>query len=317
MPARRILKRLRNMDWDPIHWLRTGLIVLGRALTRLWGRDVMLYTGGVSFFVMLAIFPALAILVGLYSLLSDPAQAAQEGQALSRLIPAGARTLFQHELMRLVRSPQHLAISAQSGFALIVATYASHRGFKALLAGLSFIHDEDEPHGFVGFNLLALVVLIATFAALSVITSIFFTLRILGSAFDLRPLRGVSWLFSEWTWTSAGLTLGLAFIYRYAMSRRPVVWRASIIGGAAAAALCLFASWAIAFYVEQIAQLGATYGSLAAVIVFLIWLSWNVNAIFFGGALATEVELAIDTHAPKRLIPDFRGAKPMAWRSRS
>ncbi|MEI6283324.1 MAG: hypothetical protein WCP82_11535, partial [Alphaproteobacteria bacterium] len=38
---------------------------------------------------------------------------------------------------------------------------------------------------------------------------------------------------------------------------------------------------------------GATYGSVAAIIVFLIWLSWNVNAIFLGGAVATEVEIAM------------------------
>ncbi|THD77591.1 MAG: YihY/virulence factor BrkB family protein [Phenylobacterium sp.] len=316
MPTPSMIQRLRSPGWDPLHWLRMSLLVLGRALTRLWGRDVMLYTGGVSFFVMLAIFPGLAILIGLYSLLSDPAQAAREGQALSALIPVGARELFRHELMRLVRSP-HLALSEQSAFALIVAVYASHRGFKALLAGLSFIHDEDEPHGFVGFNLIAFVVLLGAFAALSVISSVFFTLRIMGSAFDLRPLRGVSWLFSEWTWASAGLTLGLAFIYRFAMSRRPVIWRASVLGGFAAAAMCLFASWAIAFYVEQIAQFGATYGSLATVIVFLIWLSWNVNAIFFGGALATEVELALHARVVPRQVPDLRGAKPIASPPRS
>jgi membrane protein len=316
MPLLRVLSRIRRQSWDPVHWFRTGLMVFGKALTRLWGRDVMLYTGGVSFFVMLAIFPALAILIGLYSLLADPAQAASEGQMLSTLMPAGARELFQHELMRLVNSP-HLAISTQSGLALIVAIYASHRGFKALLAGLSFIHDEDEPHGFLGFNLLAGVVLLAAFAAMATISTIFFGLRILGSAFELRPLRGVSWLLSEWTWASVGLTLGLALIYRFAMSRRPVAWRASILGGVAAAALCLFASWAIAFYVEEIAHLGATYGSLATVIVFLIWLSWNVNAVFFGGALATEVELAIDARPSKPAIPDLRGAKPLVSRSRS
>jgi len=43
-----------------------------------------------------------------------------------------------------------------------------------------------------------------------------------------------------------------------------------------------------------VAELGATYGSVAAVVVFLIWLSWTVNAVFFGGALATEVELALE-----------------------
>jgi membrane protein len=48
---------------------------------------------------------------------------------------------------------------------------------------------------------------------------------------------------------------------------------------------------------------------VATVVVFLIWLSWNVNAIFFGGALATEVELAIDAGRTE-LLPDLRGAKP-------
>ena len=79
------------------------------------------------------------------------------------MIPAGARGIVQAELMRLAHAP-HGAMSAQGLFALLVGLYASHRGFKAMLAGLSFIHDEDEPHGFVGFNLMALVVLVATFA---------------------------------------------------------------------------------------------------------------------------------------------------------
>jgi membrane protein len=111
------------------------------------------------------------------------------------------------------------------------------------------------------------------------------------------------------------LSVGLACIYRFAMSSRPVDWRASIIGGATAAALCLGASWAIAFYVEQVAHLGATYGSIATVVVFLIWLSWTVNAIFFGGALATEVELALDAMEIHRrpLLSDLRGAKPLVW----
>ena len=309
------LRRLRQLDLDPLHALRVVVRTLIRALVRLWGRDVMLFTGGVSFFIMLAIFPALAILIGLYSLIADPAQAAREGEALARLMPVGARGIFQSELLRLTTTP-HAAISTQSGLALLIGVYAAHRGFKALLAGLSFIHDEDKPRGFVGFNVLALLVLVATFAALGVISSVFFGLRVMGSAFELRPLRGVSWLYSEWTWASAGLSIGLACIYRFAMSSRPVDWRASIVGGVVAATLCLGSSWAIAVYVEQVAHLGATYGSIATVVVFLIWLSWTVNSIFFGGALATEVELALEAmeiHRMPRILSDLRGAKPLAW----
>lgn len=312
------LRRLRSADWDPLHWLRVSLQTLGKALVRLWGRDVMLFTGGVSFFVMLAIFPALAILVGLYGLLADPAQAVQMGEAMSRMLPIGARDIIENELLRLTTT-HHAAVSTQSGIALLIGGYAAHRGFKALLAGLSFIHDEDKPRGFVGFNVLALLVLIAAFSALGLISAVFFGLRVLGSTFELRPLRGVSWLYSEWTWASASLTIGLAFIYRYAMSSKPVVWRASLLGGAVATVLCLGASWLIAFYVEQVAHLGATYGSIATVIVFLIWLSWNVNAIFFGGAFATEVELALDAAEVGRspLLTDLRTVKPRISRPKS
>ena len=60
------LDRLSLRGWDPIHAGRLGLSTLGRSLTRLWGRDVMLYVGGTSFFIMLAIFPAVALLVGAF-----------------------------------------------------------------------------------------------------------------------------------------------------------------------------------------------------------------------------------------------------------
>jgi len=292
MKPPQLITRLRAPDVDPILAVRVSLVVLGKALTRMWGRDVMLFNGGVSFFVMLAIFPAIAIVMGLYSVLSDPAVVAQQGEALAQVMPDAARLIFQSELVRLSTAPP-TAISVQSGLALLIGGYAAHRGFKALLAGLSFIHDEDKPRGFVGFNLLALAVLIAAMAALGALSAVFFTFRILGETFELRPLRGTLWLYSEWTWASAGMTLGMALIYRWAMSREPVDWRASLLGGAMAAALCIFASWALGFYVEQIVQLGATYGSVATVVIFLIWLSWNVNAVFFGGALATEVELAM------------------------
>lgn len=90
---------------EPVRWVRDAPKVLGASLGRLWGRDVMLYTGGVSFFALLAIFPAVAILIGLYSLFSGPTEAAVQAEAIGRMMPAGAETLFQTEVMRLVQAP--------------------------------------------------------------------------------------------------------------------------------------------------------------------------------------------------------------------
>ncbi|MDP1631617.1 MAG: YihY/virulence factor BrkB family protein [Caulobacter sp.] len=290
-----------KIDLDPVHWAQATVDVLGKALTRLWGRDVMLYVGGVSFWIMLAVFPLLVIAVGLYGILSTPEQVAAQAEILARMLPADARSLFQDELERLSHAPDG-ALSTQSFIALIVGTYAAHRGFKALLAGLSFIHDEENQRGFVGFNIMALIVLIAAIVLMGLVSVLFLSLRVMASAWDLKPLAGASWLYNEWIWTSIGLTLAMTLIYRFAMSREPVAWRASAAGGAGAAVLGLCASWLSAFYVEQVAHLGATYGSVATVVVFLIWLSWNVNALFFGGALATEMEIALQTRTIKPVL---------------
>jgi len=62
-----------------------------KALVRLWGRDVMLYTGGVSFFACWRL-PGLAILIGLYSLLADPAIAVRRAQCWPRCCRPARRT---------------------------------------------------------------------------------------------------------------------------------------------------------------------------------------------------------------------------------
>jgi len=283
---------LPRIDLNPAHWFVASLRLVGRAIRRLWGRDVMLYTGGVSFFALLAVFPALAISIGVYSLMLTPEQAAAQADAFSQILPGNAQLLFQNQLLRLAHAPPR-AVSLQSGFAVLIGLYAAHRGIKALIAGLSFIHaDDDEAttHSFVQINILAFLTLLAALFMMSLLSAIFLAVRLMASTMHMYPLRGVSWFYSEWTWALIGLSLGLTLIYRYAMSTRPVPWAASIIGGLAAAVVCLAASWASAIYVKGFAQLGATYGSIAAVVVMLIWLSWTVNSMFFGAALATELE---------------------------
>ncbi|MEI9963758.1 MAG: YihY/virulence factor BrkB family protein [Caulobacteraceae bacterium] len=261
-----------------------------RAWRRTQNRHAALYVGGVCFSAMLAIFPALAILVGLYSLMFTPDQAAAQGAAFARLMPPGPQSLFQQEMTRLAHAPIRL-VSAQSALALLIAFYASQRGVKALLAGLSLIHDEERPRGFVGFNVLAVLVALAGFALVCLISAAFLAVRVAATTFDVRPVSPNSWIFSEWTWASIGMALGLTLIYRLAMSSRPVIWSASIIGAVVATVLSLLSSWIGAIYVQQVAHFGATYGSVTAVVVFLVWLSWNVNAIFYGGAVATEIEI--------------------------
>nr|WP_314435725.1 YihY/virulence factor BrkB family protein [uncultured Brevundimonas sp.] len=269
-----------------------GLAV--RAFARSWGRDVMLYTGGVSFFALLAVFPAIAILIGFYKLGLSITEVSAQATALSDLLPTAAQNIFQSEITRLSNASAR-TVSAQSAFALLVGAYAAHRGFKALLAGLNLIHDETEPHGFFKFNLLAFFVAVFAFALFTVVSGAVVTVRIMAHAANATGAVAEPGRFMPFdsVLPAIGLVIGLTMLYRYAMSHTtPVAWVPAITGGVVATGMSVVSSWLCAIYVEQIAPLGATYGSVGAVVVLLIWLSWNVNAIFYGGAFATEMELA-------------------------
>lgn len=272
-----------------------------RAFTRSWGRDVMLYTGGVSFFALLAVFPAIAILIGFYKAVLSIGEVGQQAAALADVLPAAARAIFLQEIQRLAGASAR-TVSAQSGFALIVGAYAAHRGFKALLAGLNLIHDEKEPHGFFKFNLLAFFVALFAFGLFTVVSGAVVTSRLLEHAGAAGQAARASGFGVDELWPALGLLVGLTALYRYAMSHRtPVAWAPAITGGVVATIMSTVSSWLCAIYVEQIAPLGATYGSVGAVVVLLIWLSWNVNAIFYGGAFATEMEI----QARALEAPDF------------
>lgn len=250
----------------------------------------MLYTGGVSFFALLAIFPAIAILIGFYKAVLSIGQVGDQAKALADVVPEAARTLFLHEIDRL-SSVSVRSISTQSALALVIGAYAAHRGFKALLAGLNLIHDEQEPHGFFKFNMLAFLVALAAFFLITVISGIIVTSRLLAHAHAQDPVGLVVSPLNS-LWPAIGLCLGLTMLYRYAMSHaESVAWKPALIGGLIATVMSSIFSWLCSIYVTQIVHLGATYGSVGAVVVLLIWLSWNVNAIFYGGALATELEI--------------------------
>lgn len=286
----------------PMLWGRLAV----RAFARSWGRDVMLYTGGVSFFALLAVFPAIAILIGFYKAVLSIAQVSEQAAALADVMPTAARAIFRAEIERLANASAR-TVSAQSFFALVIGGYAAHRGFKALLAGLNLIHDEKEPHGFFRFNMLAFFVAIGAFLLFTVVSGAVVTSRLLEHAGPIvegaaAPSRGIA---LDGLWPALGLAIGLTMLYRYAMSHRtPVAWAPSIAGGLVATVMSTVSSWLCAIYVEQIAPLGATYGSVGAVVVLLIWLSWNVNAIFYGGAFTTEMEIAARSAGAPEMEPD-------------
>lgn len=186
--------------------------VFSRAVMRVYEREAMLYVGGISFFALLAIFPTLGILAGLYGLIFSPEQAVAQVAAVADLMPPSAQPLITDQLVRLAYASRS-TLSIQSLVALAVALYASHRGFKALLAGLSLLHGEENPRGIVKFNFLALLVAVSALGLFIAMSVVFVALQVASSV-----LSGHRWIANIWLWAAIALPSGLTLLYHYAIA---------------------------------------------------------------------------------------------------
>lgn len=154
------------------------------------------------------------------------------------------------------------------------------------------------------FTLGALFIAIAMIAAVGVVPAMLAFLRLDGWSEAIIRL-------SRWPALLAATGLGIAALYRFGPSRNPAKWRWLTWGAAVAAAAWLVASAGFSYYLENFADYNATYGTLGAVIGFMIWTWISVAIILLGAELNAELEnqTAVDTTIGPARPLGSRGAK--------
>ncbi len=244
--------------------------------------------GGVTFYLLLATFPALAAFVSIYGLFMDIRGVEQQLLELARVFPREVVELLGQEMLRLASQRQETLSAALAGYALVSA-WSANAGMKALFDGLNVTYAEVEKRPYLRRTLItyaatlsALVFLIAV-AALTVAAPVFL------HALGLHELRlwfaPIRWLIL-YLMTAAGF----AVVYRLGPSRRPARWRWVVFGGALAALAWMVGSLVFSTYLASSARFGATYGSLGAMIGFMLWVWFTVMLILWGAELNAAVE---------------------------
>src|SRR5207249_2275466 len=117
----------------PIDIPKSGwLDVLSKARLRIKEDAVPLLSGGVAFYALLALFPALIALVSIYGLVASPTEVATQLQSITRAMPAEARQLIITQLTSLTQKPSAgLGISAV--VSIVVALWSASSGMRWLL----------------------------------------------------------------------------------------------------------------------------------------------------------------------------------------
>ena len=260
--ARREPERGRQAD-TPSEIPARGWKDIALRLYREFSNDrILLVAAGVTFYAILALFPAIAALVSIYGAVADPATISAQLDNLRGILPDGAIDIVGGQVGRLVeKGDAALGLTALVG--ILLSLWSANGGMKAIFDALNIAYEEEEKRSFVMLNLRSLAftagALLFVVLALTGIVVVPAMLQLLGvdeKAWYIALLRFPALLL---------LVIGaLAVLYRFGPSRKTPKWRWVTWGSAVAGTLWLAVSGLFSWYVANFGSYNETYGSLGA-----------------------------------------------------
>jgi membrane protein len=266
--------------WKDIFW---------RVWSQISEDRIMLIAAGVTFYLLLALFPALAAFVSLYGFVADPKTIANHVAYLGGILPSGGVDLIRGQLQALAEQSGK-ALSLGFVFGLLVAFWSANSGVKAIFEAMNVAYEETEKRSFLRLNLQSLVF---TLAAMAVGAFMIVAVGVVPAVLSLLYLGDrTEILLLVFRWPLVLILVGAAIsvIYRYGPSREHAQWKWIGWGAGLAAVAWLAASLLFSWYLQDIADYNATYGSLGAVIGFMMWTWISVLILLAGAELDSEIE---------------------------
>jgi membrane protein len=263
--------------------------ILRRAWKGTAERNLSLVAGGVTYYLLLALFPGLAALFSVYGLIANPADAAKSVQSLSGMVPPSTVELIGDELTQLASaSSQSLSLGAIIGIA--IALWSAVRGMTGMMTALNIAYDQPERRGFIRFNVTALmltiVVVIGGLIAFALVAGLPVALHWVGAR---RP-GGWIGLVVEWPLLIVFVMGIMALIYRYGPDRSEPKWKWASLGVIVATILWVLGSVLFSAYIYYFGNYNKTYGSLGLPLILLTWMWLSVFVVMFGAEINGEAE---------------------------
>src|SRR4051812_4430057 len=122
------------------------------------GEDrILMNAAAVTFYSLLALFPAIAALVSIYGLFFDPSKIADQLDNLSGILPGGGMEIIRDQLTR-VASQSNGSLTISFLISVVVSLWSANGGIKALFDALNVVYGEKEKRSFLRLNAITLMV---------------------------------------------------------------------------------------------------------------------------------------------------------------
>jgi membrane protein len=263
--------------------------ILWRTYAEMQSDRLLSIAGGVGFFVILAIFPAITALVSAYGLFFNASTITNNLSLLADIVPANVLSIV-HEQAQRIGSNSGRALSLGVVVGILVSLWSAMSGVKAMIDALNVIYEQQESRNFFKLSLVALVFTLCGFAALLLAIAAVVVLPLVLAPVGLGSAAGTLTRFGRWPLLLLLLLIGLAGLYRYGPDRRAARWQWVSVGSVFAAVTWIVASYLFSWYLASFANYNATYGSLGAVVGLMMWLWISTILVLLGAELNAEIE---------------------------
>lgn len=242
----------------------------------------------IAYFALLSFLPLAVFLVSIAAIALG-AEAAQKG---TEVFFEGFLYRMPPQLMTQVRLLQS-QIWSGVGY-LVLVLYTASRVFSKIESGLDHVFRVEERRHFAKRKLLAVglvglmsVVLVASVVVEGVMSAVdrFIDTTALAPLKDV-PLYRILDMFVARTLVPWALTMLAFFVVYWLMPAMQVPWRVAAAGGAVAGTLWHLLKEGFTYYIAHVANYTRTYGALATVVIFLLWINLSASLLLWGGELA-------------------------------
>lgn len=275
-----------------------------RELARLVARDcieddLLGRSAQLSYYFLLAVFPFLLILTTVLGFMAQTGSEILDGilEYVGRFAPPSAYEL----LLSTLKEIRAGAGGGKLSIGIIGTLWASSMGVNAIIDGLNRAYDiqEGRPWWRVQVLAIGLTLGLGGFVVVAIVIIIYGSelAHFLAGRMGIQDAWIALWNVIHWPLATGVLIAAFMIIYKYGPDLKAERWRRTLPGALTAAALWLCASIGLRIYLRMYNTYNATYGSLGAVIILMLWFYLSAAAILIGGEVNSEIENAGDDRA--------------------
>jgi membrane protein len=254
--------------------------------------DVLGRSAQLSYYFLLALFPALLFLTSLLGYLAGEDSQLRQGlfNSLAAVLPGDASQLVAKTVTDVTQSSGGGKLS----FGILATFWAASNGMGAVSDSLNAAYDLKETRPWWKVRLTAVGLTLSL--TLLIVTALVLVLygHDIADAVSVKLGLGAAfatgWKILQWPLVLIFVLLAFALIYYFAPDSRQQDWKWITPGAVVGVVLWLLISFAFKAYLSYFNSYSATYGSLGAVIILMLWFYFTGIAILVGGEMNSEIE---------------------------